>query len=132
MKKGFVEVANKRKYQKWIDEHVPEKCEGMCAHKAEEMAAEFTELRVVGVFSTVGFGDHAWCVTKEGKVVDPTYHQFRSYNHSKSPFELEDFPTGKCLVCGELVIPDTQRNRIEFGKGELGVHTHGAMNQSKI
>jgi hypothetical protein len=123
MKKGFVEVANKRKYQQWIDAHVPERCERMCRQKSEEMANAFPELRVVGVFSTMGFGGHAWCVNKKGEVVDPTYHQFKSYNHTREPFEMKDFPIGKCLVCGELIIPDTQRNRNEFCGTELGEHT---------
>ena len=119
-----MEIPNP-KYQKWIDENVPIKCRRWCRDKAEEMAKKFPALRVVGVVGILE--SHAWCVDEDEKVVDPTAHQY-SYRYdyeTTSRLDVEDFPIGKCYNCGELIWPDTPRNRRLFGDYELiGPHVH--------
>jgi len=120
MKKGYIEKGTPgvRKYQAWINRNtsaIPDRVRGTCRLKAEAMAAAFPELEVVGV-SRWYFG-HAWCITKDGRVVDPTAHQFASpYRYPKSFLRIEDFPTGKCHWCGELEWPDTPGVRAYLGE----------------
>lgn len=116
MPKGYVELKN-TKYQRWIDKHVPGNCIGKCLTKAKAMARAFPELRVVGVQSSIS--GHAWCVSKSGKIVDPTAHQFRKYNYNRKPLELADFPLGKCHWCGETIWKDTQGVRDYVDKDEV-------------
>ena len=95
---------------------------------SNEMVACFPELRIVGT-SYFGMNEHCWCATEDNKVADPTAHQFggRLLNYSHF-LELEDFPTGKCMWCGELIYPDTPGTRAFFGvedsnEMDLGPHT---------
>jgi len=129
---GYIELkpsAKARAYQAWMNRNVtanPKKVMGQCRAKAVAMASYFKELTVVGTsyHGMVSGSEHAWCITKTGKVVDPTAHQFHGrYNYSKDPMHVEDFPTGKCMWCGELYYPDTERNRRHFDPSELGEHT---------
>jgi len=118
--KGYVEVIDRFDYQAWIDANVPSNgrdCIGRCAKTAKDMAMAFPELKVVGVCGIFGDG-HAWCVTPDGKVVDPTAHQFQKpYIYEKEPLEEADFP-GTCGYCGELILRDTPRSRAFFGPDE--------------
>lgn len=124
MKKGYVELKN-IKYQKWIDTHVPNKCIGMCLTKAKAMAKAFPELKVVGVQDWTS--GHAWCVSKRGKVVDPTAHQFRGYHYNRHPLDLDDFPIGKCHWCGETIWKDTPGVRAHVDNYEtVGPHVECA------
>ncbi len=129
MTKGYIEVTDsvqKLVYQMWIDNHVPNDPQRLCRGASEDMCEAFPELRVVGM-SMWGMSEHAWCVNKSMEVVDPTAHQFEGgrTTYDKKPMELTDFPKGKCMNCGELIYPDTPRNREIFGdETDLGPHEH--------
>ena len=118
MKKGYINVKNKsdaEKYQSWINENVSEDCKGSCRRAVDKMVKIFPELRIVGIFDYWGISsDHAWCTNKENEIVDPTYHQFEKYKHTDNPLELSDFPEGKCMWCGDIIIPDTPRNQERY------------------
>lgn len=112
MQKGFIgkgiSARKRAKYQKWINENVPERCTGDCASKAEAMATQFPELRVVG--TAAWYFGHAWCVDGKERVVDPTAHQFNEpfqYPTKRYRLEREDFPICTCS-CGDLVWPNTE------------------------
>jgi hypothetical protein len=123
MNKGYVETGNP-KYQKWIDDNVPNKCQQWCLQKADKMAEVFPELRVVGCQGV--FGAHAWCVDHNSKVVDPTAHQFGGrYNYDTTHLERDDFPIGKCMYCGEIKWKDTPGVRAYLTPEEqIGTHTY--------
>lgn len=113
MQKGFigkkVSARKRAKYQQWIDENVSDECMGDCARKSEAMAAQFPELRVVG--TAAWYFQHAWCVDRKERVVDPTAHQFDGpfeYPGKEERLEKEDFPTSKCPECGDLTWPKTE------------------------
>lgn len=125
MIKGYVEPLNPA-YQQWIDENVPVDCQQWCLTKADDMAKEFPELRVVGVHY-FGFGGHAWCVNDADKVVDPTAHQFNSkFNYEEKRMERADFPIGKCHWCRDDLWKDTPGVHTYLGPGSedmVGPHT---------
>jgi len=123
--KGYVEI-DRFDYQAWIEEKVPgngRDCIGSCGTFAREMAKVFPELKVVGACGIFGEG-HIWCVTPEGKVVDPTAHQFQKpYIYEKEPLEEAEFPE-RCELCGGVILKDTPRSRAFFGPNEeYGPHT---------
>jgi hypothetical protein len=125
--KGYVDqsIRKKRIYQNWIDANVPDSdCRGCCSRVSTAMAEAFPELRVVGECGIYGDG-HAWCATRNNKIVDPTAHQFvREYNYPTEWLEKDDFPYGACPTCGELCIPDTPGARAWFGEDAIyGPHT---------
>lgn len=134
--KGFCNTGDPR-HQAWINANVsdvPDKVRGTCRRQSEAMVAAFPELRIVGV-SSFGMREHCWCATKDNKVADPTAHQFRGpFNYSRF-LELEDFPTGKCMNCGELIYPDNPRTRAYFGVDDeegaeyCGLGPHKACNK---
>jgi len=122
MIKGFMQIRNSA-YQEWIDDNIEDDCKGACLPAADAMVKMFPELRVKGIQSI--FSGHAWCITEDGYIVDPTAHQFDSvpmwaYEDTQI-LNREDFPTGKCFVCGEVIWPDTPRNR-ELYMDEAGPH----------
>jgi len=73
------------KYVEWIKNNVDSKhCAGECGIKSREMCDEFPELMFIeGRYYKIsedkkeahGYG-HCWCVTKDGKIIDPTVAQF--------------------------------------------------------
>jgi len=122
LKRGFMQIINSA-YQEWIDANVPTDCKGECRPMAEAMAEAFPELRVVGLVGI--FSAHAWCVDQDNYVVDPTSHQFDTLPDYDTDcrLDVEDFPTGKCMQCGDVIYPDTERNRIMYGGHmDLGPH----------
>lgn len=123
MGKGYVEVPDAG-YQLWIEVNVPEDCVQYCRQKAEEMAKVFPELKVVGTSYFDGTG-HAWCVTSEDTIVDPTAHQFaQQYPYREvDRLDIEDFPVGRCPQCGDMRWPLTENNKKRFaGSDELYDH----------
>jgi len=121
--KGYISeavgVGRRANYQVWIDAHVPDECKGHCRAVCDKMAEHFEELRVVGV--TGMCNGHTWCVDQMGNIIDPTAHQFtHDYYYPSLFLEKEDFPTGKCPYCGELVWPETDGARAYAG--EVGTH----------
>jgi hypothetical protein len=88
------------------------------------MVEAFSELRVVGIHGI--YSGHAWCVTIENTVVDPTAHQFNGIQYpyyEGDRLDFEDFPSGKCPWCGEIIWPDTENNKKRFiGSDELFDH----------
>jgi hypothetical protein len=122
--KGYISPeVNKEKriqYQNWINEHVPDDCKRYCRSMCEEMICQFNELRMVGFVGL--YSDHAWCLDNENNIIDPTFHQFDyAYKHPDQYLESKDFPTGKCIWCGELIWPDTDAARF-FTGDEVGPH----------
>jgi hypothetical protein len=111
-------------YQDWINSNVPadgKKVIGSCVHYSKKMVERFPELRLVGIQDL--FEGHCWCFTEDNLVVDPTAHQYdNGFCYPNDPLEEEDFPTGKCIWCGEMVIPDTNRAREWFGADMVGPH----------
>jgi len=126
--KGYVESSN-AKYQKWIDKNIGKNPIGQCTAKAKDMCRVFKELSVKGYFDIFGQG-HAWCVEPNGKIVDPTAHQFSSpYRYPSDPFDPEDFPQGKCMWCGEIILPDTPRIRNYFECMDMCIGSHITCNE---
>ena len=126
--KGFINATDpekRKRYQAWMDENVPNDCQGRCRGYSDKMAEAFPELRVVGVFDPWGVStNHAWCTNTEGGIIDPTAHQFEpGFLYPQNPAELSDFPKGKCPWCGELILPDTPYNKTRCcDESELGEH----------
>lgn len=102
-----------KSYQDWIDLHYPTSLSARlkCKVIAHRMATLFPELKVVrgqvsveepyGLPSTKT--QHWWCVTPEGKVVDPTAHQYPTSVLAYRPLdESKGEPTGKCMNCGGI------------------------------
>ncbi len=123
--KGYVETNNPL-HQAWIDRNVGEKCQRSCLPKADAMAKVFPELRVVGQSDPLS--GHAWCVTEDDKVVDPTAHQFdKKYPYGSIRLEREDFPIDKCPYCGESRWKDTPGVRKflkEYGYEDIEEQIH--------
>ncbi len=118
--KGYVEPNNPA-YQQWINKHVSVDCQQWCLSKADNMAKEFPELRVIGVSSH--FGGHAWCINEKNEVVDPTAHQFPHRRSYEGPWlERDEFPR-KCMHCGEHIWKDTPGVRAFLG-GDDEIHPH--------
>lgn len=116
--KGYIEAGVERvvEYQAWIDANAPRDAKGKCREVAERMVRQFPELGVYGCYEADGRG-HAWCLTPEGKVVDPTAHQFAGgggeYDYSGAE-PAENLPIGRCLNCGELCYSTEDRHDREF------------------
>lgn len=114
--KGYIEpgVEQASDYQAWIDANVPREAKGKCREMAESMARRFPELGVYGVYDMDGSG-HAWCLTPDGKVVDPTGHQFGGGTYDYSGAEpASNLPIGRCMNCGELCYGTEERQDREF------------------
>jgi len=134
--KGFINVVDSEKavmYQAWIDKNTaakPGKARGTCRPKAEAMAKKFPELSVVG-HSYWGTG-HAWCVNDVGEIVDPTAQQFGDcgYDSYHTPtLKMEDFPTHKCMWCGDDVYPDTPGAHAYLEGDDLDAGPHTRCNE---
>lgn len=89
---------------------------GECKTAVERMVAEFPELRKArGFFYSVAWGqrEHWWCVTAEGRIIDPTRCQFpdgfaldgAAYHELVGTDEeiADQVPTGVCADCGSPV-----------------------------
>lgn len=101
------------KYQDWIERCYPTsdsaKCE--CEEGTKLMSTCFPELTVVrgqiSVEEPYGLPPtkttHWWCVTPDGKVVDPTGHQYPTKILLYEPVDdTKEEPTGKCMNCGDI------------------------------
>lgn len=143
----------KPEYQKWIDGYVTKwkgHVRGHCTAAASEMVAAFPELRKTVGFvlpneaaraelptvemsleerrcvyhPTIGLAQHAWCVTPEGEIVDPTVSQFKSVVLIYVEYEEAGhgpMPAGRCPNCGEITFPEQRgicddRCREQFNK----------------
>ena len=94
-------------FSDWISEHAKGDVRGYCRQIAQEMADAFPALTVWGKFCPIDGTGHAWCQTPDGQIVDPTASQFaEGYNYAGG-VPLSDFPTGKCMECGELIYGKT-------------------------
>jgi hypothetical protein len=88
------------KYQSWIKCNYPtvDSARWNCSTATKKMVTVFPELtRVRGWYGGI---EHWWCKTSEGKVVDPTVHQFahkREYKEFREGVDPE--PIGKCMIC---------------------------------
>lgn len=98
-------------YAEWIEAYVSRQPErfvrGKCKEACAEMRLQFPELRMASgfVYCTWGRDTHVWCVTPDGKVVDPTLEQFqRVYTYEEldlsNPEDIARIPTGVCMDCG--------------------------------
>lgn len=93
-------------YGEWIAANVQDTGYGQCAAVTLMMVAKFPELmRVRGHYLDVVWGprEHWWCVTSDGKIVDPTAAQFPTAGtgHYEPWTDGDEEPIGKCLECGE-------------------------------
>ena len=98
----------KTEYRAWITERytTPESAKLQCAEATKEMVAAFPELRRVRGHAMVGVDlrPHWWCLTTDGKIIDPTAHQWDQppVFYDMIPEGAEE-PHGKCLECGDLL-----------------------------
>ena len=111
-----METLKKLKYELWISKEGyddPQKALQQCLEATEKMVKEFPELRVAkGVVWSKTNPDnfhpkffkqyeHAWCVTPEGEVVDPTVDQYVLIGKVEyKEFDLSK-PISKCKGCGQ-------------------------------
>lgn len=98
-------------YQDWIRDyeakHPGSSLIGYCGLATEEMVKVFPELRRVCGFAHVPFRstEHWWCVTPEGKIVDPTAKQFVSTpQYEEIDLRYTMIRLGKCMNCGSEVM----------------------------
>lgn len=103
----------KAEYIEYIQRHHSryEDCYGKCQQAAKAMQHQFPELRIaLGHVETAlwGLREHAWLVTADGEIVDPTAKQFPgilSYDEWKPGGEIE---VGRCMNCGETIYEAVQ------------------------
>lgn len=96
------------RYKAWIREHYPayEDAYGHCAEATTRMVEAFPELRRAKGFyhcPIIGERPHWWCVTPDGKIVDPTVCQFPSggqFEYQELVDGVDRIPSGKCPNCG--------------------------------
>lgn len=99
-------------YEAWIEAYVSRQpkrfVRGLCEEASKEMVEAFPELkRVCGFVHTPnGKEEHWWCVTADGKVVDPTASQFSVvFEYEilvlKRTADRNRVPVGRCLDCGD-------------------------------
>lgn len=102
------EMENRAKsYLDWIDNY--DGCiHRKCVEVSKEMAQVFPELKIrtglVKVFESTRLFEHAWCMTDDGYIVDPTAKQWsmveQYYDCTDNP------PIGKCFVCGNYIFAE--------------------------
>jgi hypothetical protein len=96
-KNDVVGVASHALFGSWITERypTPESAKLQCAEATTAMVAAFPTLRRVRGHAMIGidFRTHWWVLTPEGKIIDPTAHQW----------EDAEEPCGKCIYCGDLL-----------------------------
>lgn len=99
-------------YEEWIFRNYPinEFAWGKCEKACIRMKKTFPELTIVrGLIEVERQEDfpprkveHWWC-TLDGKIIDPTKHQFPTKILSYEPVDdTKGEPTGKCLNCGKI------------------------------
>ena len=70
-------------YANWIDEHYPDylSARGKCREACLWMRQGFPELKVTNGFVSDGEAKqmHWWCLSPDGKIIDPTARQFLDY-----------------------------------------------------
>jgi hypothetical protein len=130
--------VSKPEYNAWIEAYVERSLghvRGRCNSASAEMTKAFPELRYAVGFvlpdeqskselptvsmslearcsvydPDVGLTQHAWCVTPEGEIVDPTISQFRKRDLIYVEYNAEvhgPLPAGKCPNCGNIVFPE--------------------------
>ena len=102
------EMENRIKpYLDWINNY--DGCiHRKCVEVSREMAQVFPELKIrtglVKVFESTRLFEHAWCMTDDGCIVDPTAKQWgmieQYYDYTDNP------PIGKCVVCGNYIFSE--------------------------
>lgn len=103
-----------QKYKDWIFNNypTPQSAINMCKEASEAMSQEFPELVVTNGLIQVGDEEkkrtHWWLKTKDGKVIDPTAHQYKifgmavlEYQEINDDHDLRKFSQGRCHNCGE-------------------------------
>jgi len=82
---------------------------GHCADMTDCMVGVFPELRRVRGHYYCPIADrehtHWWCVDTDGMVIDPTAAQFQSRGAGEYREYVGPEPAGKCIYCGDLVLP---------------------------
>lgn len=82
---------------------------GQCGIMSAIVSSLFPELRRVrGHYYCPIAGrerTHWWCVAPDGSIVDPTASQFPSAGAGEYREYDGPEPSGKCLYCGDLVLP---------------------------
>lgn len=100
-------------YTNWIAQHYPTAMSAarQCEQATLNIIRDFPELtRVRGLASVKEpYGlpptktPHWWCVDKEGKIIDPTAHQYPTEILKYEPVnKMLGEPTGRCMNCGEI------------------------------
>ena len=101
------------KYKEWISINFPtqQSARTMCEDATKKMIVVFPELtRVRGLAHVEEPYElpptkvpHWWCEDKDGKIIDPTAHQYpTSILKYDSVDNSKGEPSGKCPNCGEL------------------------------
>ena len=99
-------------YEGWIFRNYPthEFAYGKCEEACSKMKKTFPELTIVrGLIEVERQGDfsprrveHWWC-TLDGKIIDPTKHQFPTKILSYEAVDTtKGEPTGNCINCGKI------------------------------
>lgn len=80
---------------------------GQCAEATLAMVAAFPELRRVRghvfLMGTAKQPAHWWCVDPDGRIVDPTAHQYPNLVGYDEWIEGEEEPVGRCANCGGYI-----------------------------
>lgn len=108
-------------YEEWIAAYVEKKegkLLGRCKEAVEEMVLAFPELKKVPGHVYCGWGrrGHWWCVTSDGKIVDPTVQQFDIVFEYEPWVPGTEVRVGKCMECGEEIWKAIQSLEEEPGR----------------
>lgn len=96
----------KPEYKEWIDNRIKTYADayGYCDKIVSEMILAFPELRRAYGRTFDGLWGprwHAWCVTPDGEIVDPTVSQFPDHLGGYKEIAETQLPVGVCANCGE-------------------------------
>lgn len=103
--------------------NIPYLLKGQCMPWTDKFVAKFPELtKVLGFYDG---SEHAWCVTPDGVIVDPTIKQFYVTEGDPTLYrvfnpEIDKIYLGKCMECGTEIYGLQARGRQEICSDECG------------
>lgn len=94
------------KYENWIQSYTGD-IHRKCIEVSTGMQQVFPELRIVKglvrIIDNDRWYEHQWCISPDGRIIDPTRMQWVMIIEYKEITENDPQPTGKCMNCGEFL-----------------------------